>query len=62
MTGVVLPASMRSRTTVKSLWLGFARTMTSFWLTNRDNTGAVIARVEEGRGQIVGGEIVYKRW
>jgi len=31
---------------VRSSWLGFARTMTSFWLTNRDNAGAVIARAK----------------
>ena len=31
---------------VRSSLLDLARTMDNFWLTNRDNTGAVIARAK----------------
>ena len=43
MTGVTFPDAMRSRMMVRSSLFGLARTMTSFWLTNHDNTGAAIA-------------------
>ena len=43
MTGVTFPVAMSSRMMVRSSLFGLARTMTSFWLTNRDSTGAVIA-------------------
>lgn len=39
---------------LRSSLLRLVRTMTSFWLTNRDNTGAVIARA---RGPIIHGPL-----
>jgi len=42
MTGVTFPAAKSSRRMVRSSLLNLAINMTNFWLTNRDNTGAVI--------------------
>src|SRR5437867_13222142 len=49
MTGVIFPDSMSSRMILRSSLLIFAINVTNFWLTNRDKTGAVSARVRKSQ-------------
>src|SRR5438094_7462208 len=49
MTGVTFPVAMSSRMMVRSCLFSFATNVTNFWLTDRDKTGAVSARVRKSQ-------------
>jgi hypothetical protein len=49
MTGVTFPACMRSRMMVRSSLFRLVISMTNFWLTNRDSTSPLIARLKRIR-------------
>ena len=50
---------MRSPMMVRSSLFSFAINTTKFWLTNRDNTGDMSARVKNSQGVLASGEDAY---